>query len=393
VTPIDLETNTPETAIGVGLGPDAIAITPKGKYAYVTNRLSDSVTPIDLETNTAETAIKVGGDPEAIAITPNGKYAYVANHVSDSVTPIDLETNTPETNIGAGQEPQGIAITPNGKYAYVTNRMAGNSSFVTPIDLETSETETRIKVGADPVGIAIAPVVEPGFTIEKQQRLEGEASYTTAELQDSSETTVEYEVVVKNTGNLYLNFSKLSDAGCEGISPGGEVELAPGGEQSYTCKRQHFPHAGKWANTASITGNEGTGEKTSNEVVVNVAQPSCSTVEGHGYYEKHGEPGRVSVHDALSTTLAGAQRLGVQTQSGAFVLRKLTSASCVAIAGGFSFSGEGPAVSNKKTGYTISFSFRITEGETYFSATRRKGMEIINMASGEPLTKSTEVIH
>jgi hypothetical protein len=264
---------------------------------------------------------------------------------------------------------------------------------VTPIDLETSETETSIKVGADPVGIAIAPVVEPGFTIAKQQRLEGEASYTTAELQDSSETTVEYEVVVKNTGNIYLNFSKLSDSGCEDISPGGEVELAPGGEQSYTCKRQHFPHAGKWANTASITGNEGTGEKTSNEVVVNVPAPSCTIIEGSGFYKHNGQR-LVSVRNTLSTTLTDPQHLRVQTQNGVeFKLRKLTSATCLAVPGGFKFSGEGPGVSYAKTGYTISFSFTITGGETYFSATRSKGTETINMVSGEPLTKSTEVIH
>jgi YVTN family beta-propeller protein len=392
VTPIDLETNTPETAIGVGLGPDAIAITPNGKYAYVTNAGSESVTPIDLETNTPETAIGVGLGPDAIAITPNGKYAYVTNHVSDSVTPIDLETNTPETNIGAGQEPQGIAITPNGKYAYVTNRMAGNSSFVTPIDLETSETETRIKVGADPVGIAIAPVVEPGFTIAKQQRLEGEASYTTAELQDSTETTVEYEVVVKNTGNLYLNFSKLSDAGCEDISPGGEVELAPGGEQSYTCKRQHFPHAGKWANTASITGNEGTGEETSNTVTVNVepAAPACSMVHGVGHVVPKGKGGQ-NLRVNLNTTSGGTFTTTTPNREATFALTHLTSASCVATAGGYEFSGTGTARMHKVKGYEMVFSFSTEGGKTYLSLEVSKEGTPMYEITHEPLTKGSKV--
>ena len=35
------------------------------------------MTPITTATNTAGTQIKVGIDPDAIAITPNGKTAYV----------------------------------------------------------------------------------------------------------------------------------------------------------------------------------------------------------------------------------------------------------------------------------------------------------------------------
>lgn len=66
-----------------------------------------------------------------------------------------------------------------------------------------------------------------------------------------------------------LKFSKLSDAHCEGISPTSEVELSPGGEQAYTCSHV-LTTTGKYTNEASITGNEGTGEQTSNQVIVNV---------------------------------------------------------------------------------------------------------------------------
>jgi uncharacterized repeat protein (TIGR01451 family) len=116
------------------------------------------------------------------------------------------------------------------------------------------------------------PPPEPAFTIEKSQRLKGEASYTTAELTAEVGQTVEYKIVVTNTGNVPLKFSKLSDANCEGISPSGEVEIAPGGEQAYTCSHV-LDKVGKYSNEASITGNEGTGEKTSNKVTVNVAEP------------------------------------------------------------------------------------------------------------------------
>ena len=84
--------------------------------AYVANEFIESVTPIDLATNTTGAEIKVGPLPEAIAITPDGKTAYVANG-NNSVTPIALATNTPGAEIKVGVNPEAIAITPDGKTA------------------------------------------------------------------------------------------------------------------------------------------------------------------------------------------------------------------------------------------------------------------------------------
>jgi len=50
--------------------PEAIAITPDGKTAYVVNTDSGTVTPIRTATNTALAPVKVGRGPVAIAITP-----------------------------------------------------------------------------------------------------------------------------------------------------------------------------------------------------------------------------------------------------------------------------------------------------------------------------------
>jgi len=96
----------------VGSKPDAIAITPDGNTAYVTNSDSESVTPIEIATNTPEAEITVGSKPDAIAITPDGNTAYVTNSDSESVTPIEIATNTPGAEIKVGKFPDGIAITP-----------------------------------------------------------------------------------------------------------------------------------------------------------------------------------------------------------------------------------------------------------------------------------------
>ena len=146
VTPITTATNTAGTPITVGRRPDAIAITPDGKTAYVTNYCSGTVTPITTATNTPGTPITVGNDPDAIAITPDGKTAYVVNYRRGHGDPDPTATNTAGTPITVGGDPS-IAITPDGKTAYVTNAGSGT---VTPITTATNTAGTPITVGSGP---------------------------------------------------------------------------------------------------------------------------------------------------------------------------------------------------------------------------------------------------
>ena len=68
---------------------------------------------------------------------------------------------------------------------------------------------------------------EPSYTIEKQQRVNGEGTFSASEKSGKTGQTVEYKVIVRNTGNVALKFGALKDTGCEGISPSGATELAP----------------------------------------------------------------------------------------------------------------------------------------------------------------------
>jgi YVTN family beta-propeller protein len=79
--------------------PRAVAITPDGTRAYVTNLYSnpagdDTVSIIDTENYAVLGEITVGDGPRGIAITSNGKYAIVANAWGDSVSIIDLDSDT-----------------------------------------------------------------------------------------------------------------------------------------------------------------------------------------------------------------------------------------------------------------------------------------------------------
>jgi YVTN family beta-propeller protein len=154
VTPVNLVTRQAGPAITVGADPQAIAITPDGRTAYVTDSGSGAVTPISTVTRRAGPAITVGTDPRAIAITPDGRTAYVANSGSGTVTPISTATGQAGPPIAVGADPRALAITPDGATLYVLNWEGGT---VTPIATATDRPGRPIRTGSFPVAIAIAP--------------------------------------------------------------------------------------------------------------------------------------------------------------------------------------------------------------------------------------------
>ena len=121
--------------------------------------------------------------------------------------------------------------------------------------------------------VVVEVPAKPAFTIEKLQKLAGEPSFTKSELTGTIGQTVDYEIVIENTGNVPLRFSSFSDPTCEGIAGGpGSSPVAPEESTTYTCTHT-LTSVGAWTNKASVEGNEGTGPKTSNEVIVNVKAP------------------------------------------------------------------------------------------------------------------------
>jgi YVTN family beta-propeller protein len=111
--------------IPVGTGPAGVAITPDGKYAYVANNgivfptpvPGTTVSVIDTTSNTVLTGpgfpITVGSFPNAVAVTPDGKYAYVANSGSNNVSVIATATNTVVATLAVGNGPIGVGIIPD----------------------------------------------------------------------------------------------------------------------------------------------------------------------------------------------------------------------------------------------------------------------------------------
>ncbi len=159
VIPVDTATHAVGAAIAVGSAPSAIAITPDGSTAYVTDEGTTTttpgfVTPIALSTNTPGAPIPVGSGPDAIAITPDGRTAYVGNYNDDTVTPVDLVTDAAGTPIPVGAPPTAITISPDGSTAYVTQGFAAD---VIPINTATNTAAAGILNTNDGYASAITP--------------------------------------------------------------------------------------------------------------------------------------------------------------------------------------------------------------------------------------------
>jgi autotransporter-associated beta strand protein/YVTN family beta-propeller protein len=162
---IDTATNTiVGSPISTGVMPIGVAVTPDGRYVYITNNGSNTVSVIDAVTDRVVGSVSVPAGPIGVAVTPDGKYAFVTSSVfftftGHTVSVINTATNTlvgPPISVGSG--PIGVAFTPDGKFSYVANFNDGTASVI--------NTATRtvvvpsIPLGSptgSPVGVAVTP--------------------------------------------------------------------------------------------------------------------------------------------------------------------------------------------------------------------------------------------
>jgi YVTN family beta-propeller protein len=269
VIPINVATDTPGTPIvGVGPHPFAIAITPSGTKAYVTDAGGGSngkVYPITLASATVGTAITVGGSEAGITIPPDGSTAYVTN--GSSVTPITLSDNSVGTPITLSGGAYAVASTPDSKTVYATN---DTGDTVTPIATATNTAGTPISVGATPRGIAVTPDQGPAANFTVTSAPPGSPSSF-----DASSSTVAFGSIA-----LYeWNFGDGSPLLTTGEPTATHVYASAG---SYTASVTEADGLGTSASgelftgqTASIFGNPLA--TTSKSVVISsAAQPTVS---------------------------------------------------------------------------------------------------------------------
>jgi 6-phosphogluconolactonase (cycloisomerase 2 family) len=144
-------TPTSPATVYTGGWPWQVVVAPNGKFAYVVNNFSggemtdgvwqytmNSATGV-LTQNTPQ-FIAAGNAPTAIAVDPTSRFAYVVNRLDNTVSMYTINPSTgnltlnssatnPAGTIGTGAEPFRIVFDPTGKFVYVTNEESAVSIF------------------------------------------------------------------------------------------------------------------------------------------------------------------------------------------------------------------------------------------------------------------------
>jgi serine/threonine protein kinase, bacterial len=174
-------------------GPNGLAFSADGAYAYVTDGAANTLLVENTATGATVASVPVGPDPTAVALSPDGARAYVTNTGTDqapaqSVSVVDTATNTAVATVTVGTGPIGAVVTPDSRFVYVSD----NGTFPNParsvsvIDAETNTVAATIPVADGPSRPAISPygsyVYVPGFGGQ------GEAASTLSIINTASNT-------------------------------------------------------------------------------------------------------------------------------------------------------------------------------------------------------------
>jgi 6-phosphogluconolactonase len=159
-----------------GTGPSGVAVTPDGKFLYVSNQFDSTVSKFSVDASgvlTRGPVVPVGNTPSTLTITADGGFLYVANastisgfaicgqvltSCSDPTSPDGSLTAAEGSPFSSGINPVAIVAAPSGKFLFVVDRQSNQISqykVATGTGVLAANTQAVISTGATPVGAAI----------------------------------------------------------------------------------------------------------------------------------------------------------------------------------------------------------------------------------------------
>jgi 6-phosphogluconolactonase (cycloisomerase 2 family) len=159
-----------------GTGPSGVAVTPDGKFLYVSNQFDSTVSKFSVDSAgvlTRGPVVPVGTTPATLAITADGGFLYVANastisgfaicgqvltSCSDPTSPDGSLTAVEGSPFPSGVNPVAIVAAPSGKFLFAVDRQSNQISqykVATGSGVLTTNTQAVISTGSTPVGAAI----------------------------------------------------------------------------------------------------------------------------------------------------------------------------------------------------------------------------------------------
>jgi DNA-binding beta-propeller fold protein YncE len=175
-------TSVPGSPFAVGKEPEDFAITPDGKYLYVTDAESNNVSAFSIASNGSLSAVEgspfaAGRTPVGVAVTPDGRYLYVSDYGFNETPPaISAFSISSEGGLSPvsgspfaiGYSPYGfaisadrLAISPDGRRLYTTSNQTGNPVSALSITAEGALTAVPgspfASGGFHPSSVAVSP--------------------------------------------------------------------------------------------------------------------------------------------------------------------------------------------------------------------------------------------
>ena len=128
--------------IGVTGHATSVAVTPDGRFLYVTNYVENTLSVVNLMSNTVIAVISLGANPFGVVISHDGTKAYVGYTFNNYLSVISTVSNSIVGTIDLSAPAQYLAISPDGSKLY-----ASAGTTLTVIDPVTNAITAVIPTG------------------------------------------------------------------------------------------------------------------------------------------------------------------------------------------------------------------------------------------------------
>ena len=147
VTVIDPATLKVAAKIATGAGGHDIVISSDSRFAFVSNRDSESVSIIDVQKLAKVNDVKVGPGPASLASSELSKAIYVASENDGSITVIDQQNQQVIARMKTKPGARSIRFAPGGRYGFVLNT---KESTINIFDAASNRMLHEVTVGKAP---------------------------------------------------------------------------------------------------------------------------------------------------------------------------------------------------------------------------------------------------
>ncbi len=137
----------PAAQRGAYRSPVAVAVSPAGKAAYVSDRTAGNVTILDLAGKKKVAEIALRGKPQGVTLSADGKTLYVAEHGAGTVAAIDTAASSVTSRFDVGRWPTAVALAEKSQRLLVCNQ---DRHRVSVIDLAQGKSIGEVKVQREP---------------------------------------------------------------------------------------------------------------------------------------------------------------------------------------------------------------------------------------------------